>query len=86
MLHLSSLVIYILQYIAMCMVAISCLNGECVFSFTAQVIKNPVTDHLPAGSLKIGTSYHSEQIVDVRKFAEDKPIVFVIGAMAHGKV
>ena len=51
-----------------------------------QVIKNPVTDHLPAGCLKIGTSYHSDQIVDVRKFAEDKPIVFVVGAMAHGKV
>ena len=51
-----------------------------------QVIKNPVTDHLPAGSLKIGTSYHAEQIVDVRKFAEDKPVVFVVGAMAHGKV
>ena len=57
-----------------------------MFSLSAQVIKNPVTDHLPAGSLKIGTSYHSEQIVDVKKFAEDKPIVFVIGAMAHGKV
>lgn len=43
-------------------------------------------DHLPAGCLKIGTSYHSDKIVDVRNFAEDKPIVFVIGAMAHGKV
>ena len=51
-----------------------------------KVIKNPVTDHLPAGCLKIGTSYHSDQLVDVRKFAEDKPIVFVVGAMAHGKV
>ena len=51
-----------------------------------KVIKNPVTDHLPAGSLKIGTSYHADQIVDVRKFAEDKPIVCVVGAMAHGKV
>ena len=45
-----------------------------------------MTDHLPAGCLKIGTSYHSDTLVDVRKFAEDKPIVFVVGAMAHGKV
>lgn len=54
--------------------------------FSLQVIKNPITDHLPAGCLKIGTSYHADKIVDVRNFAEDKPIVFVIGAMAHGKV
>ena len=54
--------------------------------FCIKVIKNPITDHLPAGCLKIGTSYHADQIVDVGKFAEDKPVVFVIGAMAHGKV
>ena len=36
--------------------------------------------------MKIGTSYHSNETVDIRKFAEDKPIVFVVGAMAHGKV
>ncbi|CAI8032865.1 Ribosomal RNA small subunit methyltransferase NEP1 [Geodia barretti] len=45
-----------------------------------KVIKNPVTDHLPAGCLKIGTSYHSDTLVDVRKFAKDKPIVFVVGS------
>ena len=45
-----------------------------------------MTDHLPAGSLKIGTSFHAEDLVDIKKFAEDRPIVFVIGAMAHGKV
>lgn len=36
--------------------------------------------------MKLGTSYHSEEMVDVRTFAKDKPVVFVIGAMAHGKV
>ena len=51
-----------------------------------QVIKNPVTDHLPTGCLKVGTSFHAGTIVDVRKFAQDKPVVFVIGSMAHGKV
>lgn len=62
-----------------------CTTLEPAFYFV-KVIKNPVTDHLPAGCLKIGTSYHSDQLVDVRKFAEDKPVVFVVGAMAHGKV
>ena len=51
-----------------------------------QVIKNPISNHLPTGCSKIGTSYHADQIVDVGKLAEDKPMVFVIGAMAHGKV
>lgn len=51
-----------------------------------QVIKNPVTDHLPTGCAKIGTSYHSDQMVDVRQLAQDKPVVLVVGAMAHGKV
>lgn len=51
-----------------------------------QVIKNPVTNHLPTGCVKIGTSYHSDQIVDVRKLVKEEPMVFVVGAMAHGKV
>ena len=57
-----------------------------LLAFSEKVIKNPITDHLPAGCLKIGTSYHADQVMDVRKYAEDKPIVFVVGAMAHGKV
>lgn len=51
-----------------------------------QVIKNPVTDHLPTGCAKIGTSYHSDEMVDVRRLIKDEPTVFVVGAMAHGKV
>jgi rRNA small subunit pseudouridine methyltransferase Nep1 len=50
------------------------------------VIKNPVTDHLPTGSLKVGTSFHADEIVDIKSFGKDKPVVFVVGAMAHGKV
>lgn len=54
-------------------------------SYCFQVIKNPVTDHLPTGCLKIGTSYHADKIVDVRKLAGEEPVVLVVGAMAHGK-
>lgn len=50
------------------------------------MIKNPITDHLPTGCMKIGTSFNADQCVDVRQFAKDCPIVFVVGAMAHGKV
>ena len=51
-----------------------------------QIIKNPISDHLPTGSRKIGTSFHSDKLVDIKTFATDKPIVFVVGSMAHGKV
>ena len=45
-----------------------------------------MTSHLPTGCHKVGTSFHSEQLVDVRRYAKDDPVVFVVGAMAHGKV
>ena len=51
-----------------------------------QVIKNPVTDHLPTGALKICTSFHADELTDVKTYGKDKPIVFVVGAMAHGRV
>lgn len=51
-----------------------------------QVIKNPVTDHLPTGCRRISTSYHADLCTDLSQFATDRPIVFVVGAMAHGKV
>ncbi|KAL5466726.1 hypothetical protein EMCRGX_G030874 [Ephydatia muelleri] len=51
-----------------------------------KIIKNPISDHLPTGSRKIGTSFHSDKLVDIKTFATDKPIVFVVGSMAHGKV
>ena len=41
---------------------------------------------MPTGCMKIGTSFSADQCVDVRQFAKDGPIVFVVGAMAHGKV
>ena len=55
-----------------------------------RVIKNPVTQYLPVNSRKIGFSYSSEKLVNIQKYvASDEnstDFVFVVGAMAHGKV
>ena len=52
-----------------------------------QVIKNPITDHLPTGSKKIGMSFHAEGCVDPRTLVPpEDPVVLVVGAMAHGSV
>ncbi|XP_002129084.2 ribosomal RNA small subunit methyltransferase NEP1 [Ciona intestinalis] len=52
-----------------------------------KVIKGPVSNHFPAGCQRIGTSYSVSDIVDVREMVPpDKPIVFVVGAMAHGAI
>ncbi|XP_022905203.2 ribosomal RNA small subunit methyltransferase NEP1 [Onthophagus taurus] len=51
-----------------------------------KVIKNPVSDHLPVGVKKIGTSFGAKNVVkNCRELVpENEPIVFVVGAMAHG--
>ncbi|KAL9265051.1 Ribosomal RNA small subunit methyltransferase NEP1-like protein [Drosera capensis] len=55
-----------------------------------RVIKNPVTQYLPPNSRKIGFSYSSEKLVDMQDYVttlqDDHSIVFVVGAMAHGKI
>ncbi|XP_050215533.1 uncharacterized protein LOC126666722 [Mercurialis annua] len=55
-----------------------------------RVIKNPVTQYLPVNSRKIGFSYSSEKLVKMSKYAatidDDVNLVFVVGAMAHGKI
>merc|ERR1712050_475640 len=52
-----------------------------------KVIKNPILKHLPTGCEKILMSYSGEAPVNPRTLVpKDKPVVFVIGAMAHGKV
>lgn len=52
-----------------------------------RVIKNPVTQHFPAGALKIACSVEGE-LVDMKEFVPalppNKPVVFVVGAIAHG--
>ncbi|KAG8379061.1 hypothetical protein BUALT_Bualt07G0049100 [Buddleja alternifolia] len=55
-----------------------------------QMIKNPVTMHLPPGSYKIGLSSSSFKAVNLGEYfgaiGNDRTLVFVIGAMAHGKI
>ena len=52
-----------------------------------EIVKSPVSLHLPQESLKIAFSTKA-QLVDMSKYAvkinKDKPIVFVIGAVAKG--
>jgi len=53
-----------------------------------KVIKNPISDHLPVGCRKIGTSYQATELVNPRELVPEKeePICIVLGSMAHGKV
>ncbi|KGN44185.1 hypothetical protein Csa_016257 [Cucumis sativus] len=55
-----------------------------------QVVKNPVIQYLPVNCLKIGLSSSSKKVVEPRDylktFSNDVNLVFVIGAMAHGKI
>ncbi|XP_008143100.2 ribosomal RNA small subunit methyltransferase NEP1 isoform X1 [Eptesicus fuscus] len=52
-----------------------------------KVIKNPVSDHFPVGCMKIGTSFSIPVVSDVRELVPSSdPIVFVVGAFAHGKL
>jgi len=54
-----------------------------------RVIKNPVTTHLPVGSVIVGLEAGAKLVdaLDLPKLLpRDKPIVFVIGAMSHGDI
>ena len=52
-----------------------------------KVIKNPITDHLPPGCLKITTSFAAEETLNPADLSkDDMPIVFVVGAFAKGSV
>ncbi|CAE1299157.1 EMG1 [Acanthosepion pharaonis] len=52
-----------------------------------RVIKNPINNHLPVGCTKLTMSFNAPLCKDVKTLVpDDKPIVFVIGAMAHGSV
>ncbi|ELR24690.1 EMG1 nucleolar protein, putative [Acanthamoeba castellanii str. Neff] len=55
-----------------------------------QVIKNPITDHLPTGAPKLGAEYDAPTCQPlyeiVKTLPDDLPVVFVVGAMAHGSV
>jgi len=52
-----------------------------------RTIKNPVSDHLPPGCPRIGTSFSVGDAVNARTVVpEDGPAAIVIGAFAHGAV
>lgn len=53
-----------------------------------KVIKNPITDHLPVGVKKIGTSFSAKQVTKCGDLVpkDEAPIVFVVGAMARGSI
>ncbi|KAK1163339.1 ribosomal RNA small subunit methyltransferase NEP1 [Acipenser oxyrinchus oxyrinchus] len=52
-----------------------------------RVIKNPVSDHLPAGCVKIGTSFSEGRGPWPRDLVpESEPAVLVVGAFAHGAI
>lgn len=54
------------------------------------MIKGPVTKHLPVGCQRVGFSHSSQKLVALRDFVatipDDKPVVFVVGAFAHGHI
>jgi rRNA small subunit pseudouridine methyltransferase Nep1 len=56
-----------------------------------QVIRNPITDHLPERCWKTVCSYNCENLMSPQLHAQEllkkeMNILYVIGAMAHGKV
>lgn len=52
-----------------------------------KVIRNPITDHLPVGCRKLGTSFSAPNLVNPRDLVpSDEPVTVVIGAVAHGTV
>ncbi len=55
-----------------------------------QVIKTPVTRHLPPNSRRIGFSHSAPAVAPiltyVQSLPEDACPVFVLGAFAHGKI
>lgn len=55
-----------------------------------RLIKNPVTQYLPINSRKIGFSHSSEKLIDMYNYVgtinNDLDLVFVLGAMSHGKI
>lgn len=55
-----------------------------------RLIKNPVTQYLPINSRKIGFSHSSEKLIDMYNYVDtinnDLDLVFVLGAMSHGKI
>eukprot|EP01096_Ripella_sp_DP13-Kostka_P002484 TRINITY_DN13326_c0_g1_i1.p1 TRINITY_DN13326_c0_g1~~TRINITY_DN13326_c0_g1_i1.p1 ORF type:complete len:228 (+),score=96.43 TRINITY_DN13326_c0_g1_i1:36-719(+) len=56
-----------------------------------QIVKNPVTDHLPLSAIRIGLSAKAEKLTKIDDYVmdqipADKPVVFVVGAFSQGEI
>ena len=55
-----------------------------------RVIKQPVSTHLPPSARRVGLSHSSASIhrlpAYIAALPPDVPVVFVVGAMSHGRV
>ncbi|XP_057861247.1 uncharacterized protein LOC131069731 [Cryptomeria japonica] len=55
-----------------------------------RVIKNPVTKYLPSEARRVGLSHSASKVVQLHDYVEavrdNVPLVFVVGAMSHGKI
>lgn len=55
-----------------------------------RVVKGPVTRYFPSDAQRIGFSHSAPAISPIQdrvtKLADDRPVVFVVGAFAHGKI
>lgn len=55
-----------------------------------KVVKGPVTKYLPLDCLRLGFSWAADKRVEMEEYVHElpdgKPIVFVVGAFAHGKI
>ncbi|KAM1055138.1 hypothetical protein ACFX13_029381 [Malus domestica] len=68
-----------------------CIRTEDTNEVLMRVIEEPVTRRLPINSRVVGLSYSAEKVVDIDKYVnsagvDDQGLVFVVGAMAHGKI
>lgn len=55
-----------------------------------QVIKGPVTKYLPSDGIRIALSHKATEVKDifavVRELDPTVPVIFVVGAFAHGSI
>ncbi|MCO5587843.1 hypothetical protein L7F22_041795 [Adiantum nelumboides] len=55
-----------------------------------RVVKQPVTKHLPVGAHRIGLSHSAPKVIKLHDYVAamglKSKMVFVVGAMAHGKI
>ncbi|PQQ11824.1 ribosomal RNA small subunit methyltransferase nep-1-like [Prunus yedoensis var. nudiflora] len=67
-----------------------CIRDKDTNEILMRVVEEPVTRHLPVNSRVVGLSYSSEKLVDIDEYvnsgSDELNLVFVVGAMVHGKI